>query len=287
MASRAASSASAGARSIEHVDVAPDEPSGRDEDEHRDEERRGRVGALIAGPDEQEPEQDRARPGQVAAEVERAGRECRAREPSGARRETMVRLASIAITRPMTANVYQAAFTSVRVADEMGTCLPGDEEARHDEDRGLGERREVLCLAVPVLVSRVGRPGRDADGEERQQRRDEVGAGVQRLRDEPEAAAGEAGSRASARSGPPRRRRTRAQYGAAGPHAKASSGRSSRPHRGEPDGLEVAAEGLLALDRLEQRFEVALAEAARPVPLDHLEEERRPILTGFVKICSR
>ena len=42
--------------------------------------------------------------------------------------------------------------------------------------------------------------------------------------------------------------------------------------------LEVAAERLLALDRLEQRLEVAVAEAARAVPLDHLEEERRAVL---------
>ena len=51
--------------------------------------------------------------------------------------------------------------------------------------------------------------------------------------------------------------------------------------------LEVAAESLLALDRLEQRLEVALAEGARAVALDHLEEQRRPVLRGFVKIWSR
>ena len=43
-------------------------------------------------------------------------------------------------------------------------------------------------------------------------------------------------------------------------------------------GLEVAPERLLALDRLEQRLEVPVAEAARAVPLDHLEEERRAVL---------
>src|SRR6186713_741748 len=40
---------------------------------------------------------------------------------------------------------------------------------------------------------------------------------------------------------------------------------------------EVAARLLLALDRLEQRLEVALAEAQRSVPLDQLEEHRRPV----------
>src|SRR5204862_6965116 len=42
--------------------------------------------------------------------------------------------------------------------------------------------------------------------------------------------------------------------------------------------LEIAAECLLALDRLEERFEVSFAEDARAVALDHIEEERRPVL---------
>src|SRR3954471_19908878 len=44
--------------------------------------------------------------------------------------------------------------------------------------------------------------------------------------------------------------------------------------------LKVAALLLLALDRLEQRLEVAHAEAARAVALDDLEEEGRPVLDG-------
>src|SRR4051812_4702175 len=46
----------------------------------------------------------------------------------------------------------------------------------------------------------------------------------------------------------------------------------------ERPGLEIAAERLLALDRLEQRLEVALAESARPVAFNHFEEERGPVL---------
>ncbi len=38
---------------------------------------------------------------------------------------------------------------------------------------------------------------------------------------------------------------------------------------------------MLALDRLEEGLEVAVSEAARTVPLDHLEEERRTILGGL------
>src|SRR5713226_2738254 len=46
-------------------------------------------------------------------------------------------------------------------------------------------------------------------------------------------------------------------------------------------GSEVAAQGLLALDCLEQRLEVPLSETACAVTLDHLEEERGPILRGL------
>ena len=51
--------------------------------------------------------------------------------------------------------------------------------------------------------------------------------------------------------------------------------------------LEVAAERLLALDRLEQGLEIALAEAGRAVALDYLEEERRRSCAVFVNSCSR
>src|SRR5215218_5992464 len=53
------------------------------------------------------------------------------------------------------------------------------------------------------------------------------------------------------------------------------AGRLVRP---AVDVLEVAAPRLLDLDRLEQRLEVAHAEAARPVALDDLEEEGRAVL---------
>src|ERR1041384_5728221 len=49
-----------------------------------------------------------------------------------------------------------------------------------------------------------------------------------------------------------------------------------RPH--VKNALEVAAVGLLALDRLEQRLEVPLAERLAATTLDDLEEERRTVL---------
>src|SRR5262245_23732154 len=45
--------------------------------------------------------------------------------------------------------------------------------------------------------------------------------------------------------------------------------------------LERPPHRLFALDRLEERLEVSLAEAARAAALDHLEEERRSIRDGL------
>jgi len=71
--------------------------------------------------------------------------------------------------------------------------VPNDEDACNDEDRALGERSEVLRLPVTVLMAGIGGPHGHADGEERQQRGDEIGAGVGCFRDETEAVRGEAG----------------------------------------------------------------------------------------------
>ena len=57
--------------------------------------------------------------------------------------------------------------------------------------------------------------------------------------------------------------------------------------RSERHALEVAAERLLALDRLEERLEVAVAEAARAVALDDLEEDVGRSWPVFVKIWRR
>src|SRR5689334_372148 len=66
--------------------------------------------------------------------------------------------------------------------------------------------------------------------------------------------------------------------------ADAPSARATGPaarRRRERTPLQVAAERLFSFDRLEQRLEVAVAEAARAVPLDHLEEDGGPVLRGL------
>ena len=49
----------------------------------------------------------------------------------------------------------------------------------------------MLCLTVPVRMADVCRPAGHAEREEREERRDEIGSGVHRLRDEAEAVRGE------------------------------------------------------------------------------------------------
>src|SRR5262245_57227188 len=55
----------------------------------------------------------------------------------------------------------------------------------------------------------------------------------------------------------------------------------SYTHYLSPLALEIAPQGLLAFDRLEQCLEIAFSKPARAVALDDLEEERRPILRGL------
>ena len=125
----------------------------------------------------------------------------------------------------------------------------------------------MLGLAVAELMRRRRRAARRRAREVRQQRRDEVGARVSRLRDR---------DRGCASPSPTPSFRTTS---AAAATTETSAERRCGVMAGS--GLEIAAERLLALDRLEERLEVAVAEAARAVPLDHLEEERRPVLRGL------
>ena len=97
------------------------------------------------------------------------------------------------------------------------------------------------CSAFPCPYwwPDVGRPRRDADREERQERGDEVGAGVRRLRERGRGCASRGPCRASARSGRSRRAPRRARSAAAESRRAAYSGclavaRAAR--RGRPAG---------------------------------------------------
>ncbi len=104
-----------------------------------------------------------------------------------------MRLASIAITITSTANAYHSVCTCVSLSPEQPLDRAHrDEDADRGEDRRLGERGEMLRLAVAELVLDVGRSCGDAHREVREERSDEVGAGVRCLGEEAEAVRGEA-----------------------------------------------------------------------------------------------
>ncbi len=71
--------------------------------------------------------------------------------------------------------------------------LEGDRQRHQQQERALGERRQVLGLAVAVVVLLVGRADRHPHREQREQRGHEVGARVDRLGHEGQRAGGQAG----------------------------------------------------------------------------------------------
>ena len=218
IAARAASRASAGARSIEHVDVSADQARGG-------ERRRGR--RRRAPRSSHPPGSRRARRrGRRAprACAKRSEPKCNAFEESAAlsyrraaRYETSVRERSIATTTASATNAHQAGSTSSVIHPaSRATASAADEERDEHEERRLRERREMLGLAVTVEVRLVGglrrarRPRRTSAAPRRDRcpsgRRPRAARGCRRRRRR----------RASPRSGRRPRRPTRARCGAAG-----------------------------------------------------------------------
>ena len=96
------------------------------------------------------------------------------------------------MTRAIAAKVHQVASTSVSITPaRRATASAAITPLIEDEERGLRERGEVLGLPVPPRMPGVGRPHRDRDREEREQRGREVGPRVRSLGEQPEAPARE------------------------------------------------------------------------------------------------
>ena len=141
---------------------------------------------------------------EVAAEVERV-REQRLAPiaPRRSQRDDASRPRSIASTSADDGEDPPGRVDTLPAAPERRvTASAATATLTRREHRRLDEGGEMLSLAVAVLVPLVGRANGDADREERQQRGDEVGARVQRLRDEPEAAAREARAELQRNEGP-------------------------------------------------------------------------------------
>ena len=172
----------------EHVDVPLDQPGGRGEDEHADEERRDRIPLGVAGARGEQPDEDGERAREVAAEMEDVHGERRAlvaaRRPEGD-------VGPARVHDDDDSDDAEREGVDVHLVpalDKTEDRACRDDERGHDEDRGLGERAEVLRLAVPVRMADVGRPAGDPDREEGQEGGDEVRSRVGRLREKAEAA---------------------------------------------------------------------------------------------------
>ena len=185
----------------------------------------------------------------------------------------------------------------------------GDEEAREHEDRPLGERRQVLRLAVAVLVaacrraapatptaknvsSAATRSVPECSASERSPRLPvarpvaELQRDQRDRRDRPRRArCGAAASCTKARRNPSRR-----GYAVPLKRGREHDSPKARPiaqrRRREPRSGNEAGGRSYRLPRSacsrsiasKSALKLPVAEAARAVPLDHLEEQRRPVL---------
>ena len=178
----------------EYVHVAPQEARGRDHHEHRDEERRDRVTLGEAERGSAETREHGQRAGEVAPEVERIREQRVASVPprrpqrhGGARRVDRDHHHDRRKRPPRC--VHLGIDRSGQTRDRDG----GDEDAEPDQERRLGERRQMLRLPVAVGMPAVRRADGDRESEEGEQRRSEVGPGVRRLGEQAEAPAREPG----------------------------------------------------------------------------------------------
>jgi class 3 adenylate cyclase/tetratricopeptide (TPR) repeat protein len=176
----------------EHVDVLAQQPARGCDDEGRDEESGDRVTLREAERGSGQARQDGERSHEIASEMERACEQSVAPVTvAGAEGDEHPG----AVDRDHEGDGGERPPRGLDLeldgAGEPGDRDSGDEEAHPDEEGSLGERREVLRLRVAEGMSAVGRPDRDRDGKEREERGSEIGPRVRGLGEEPEAAARE------------------------------------------------------------------------------------------------
>ena len=175
------------------VYVGADQPGGAGEDEHGDEERCHRVAVGMPGPHEQEA---RSR---TATEPTRSLAKCSAFDASAAlpvlretRRERTARAASTTITIPIVMATTGPGVHRPRAPSPANCSIARKPMKRLARERNDASASAARCAGLPVavLVGDVGRPARDPEGEEREQRGDEVRPRMHRLGHEPEAVRG-------------------------------------------------------------------------------------------------
>ena len=178
-----------GRRAIhQHVDIDLDQTCRREQHEHADEERGDRVAVRMAAACEEQPDEHGERAGEVAPEMqgvrsERSTPVPTRRAPGDCRAAQVDREHNPKNCEGVPGRTHLGIGRACKALD----CAHGDEDARHREKPGLAECREMLRLAVAVLVRDIRGACRETEREERQQRRDEVGPRMDRLGDEAEA----------------------------------------------------------------------------------------------------
>ncbi len=144
----------------QHVDVASDEPRGGGDDEQRDEQRGDPVRPGVPGARREQPDDHRERADEVArrnAVRWPSARRCRIAARSEPRRSSG-RRRSRSRPRRRRASTTRRARPSRSRPVSRSDREHADRDADEHEKRRLDERREVLRLAVPVEVRRVGGP---------------------------------------------------------------------------------------------------------------------------------
>jgi class 3 adenylate cyclase/tetratricopeptide (TPR) repeat protein len=176
----------------EHVHVAAEKAHRSRDDEGGDEQRSERVALGEAERDGRQPGEHRERAGEVAPEVERVREErVAAIATRCAQRHRRPRGVDDDDERDRRERPPRRVHGRVDRSHETRHREARDDDADQDQERGLGERREMLGLPVTPRVAGVGRTDRNRDGEEGEQRSREIGSRVRRLREEPETPARE------------------------------------------------------------------------------------------------
>ena len=166
----------------QHVDVPADQPRSRRQNEHGNEECRRGVRLVPAGPHEEQTSEHRDGAGQVAREMDGIRlQRGRAVAPSRPHRDDRSAQVDADHDRQREQRVPLDVHRGLRQPGEMRDRAPTDDEGRTDEQRRLTESGEMLGLSVPVRMTRVRGAAGDADREEGEKRRDEVGARVRGL----------------------------------------------------------------------------------------------------------
>ncbi len=175
----------------ERVDVAAAQPHGGDQHDGRDEDRGDRVAAGNARRGQADADEHGHGAGEVRSEVPRVGDE-RGVSLLPARAQRHRRAGRVDDEHEKENDEHVRAGVDRRAARlQAQDGLDRDPDRRPREEDRLAERRQMLRLAMAVGVLAIGRALGHADGVQGQDGGHGIDAGVGRLRQDAEAAAGE------------------------------------------------------------------------------------------------